>query len=65
MTSGRSMNQKLEVPHAGVLGDNLSIILTSRSESNLSNVIAQSLIFILTASSESNLSMIILTASPV
>ena len=54
MTSGRSMTQKLEVLHAGVLGDNLSIILTSSSESNLSNI--------LTASSESNLSNI-LTAS--
>ena len=46
MTSGRIMTQKLEVLHAGVLGDNLSIILTSSSESNLSNI--------LTASSQSN-----------
>ena len=37
MTSGRIMTQKLEVLHAGVLGDNLSIILTSTSESNFVN----------------------------
>ena len=46
MTSGRIMTQKLEVLHAEVLGDNLLIILTSSSESNLSNI--------LTVSSQSN-----------
>ena len=46
VTSGCIMTQKLEVLHPGVLGDNLSIILTSSSESNLSNI--------LTASSQSN-----------
>ena len=54
VTSGHIMTQKLEVLHAGVLGDNSSIILTASSESNLS--------IILTARSEPN-SSIILTAS--